>query len=68
MYILYIILTVFIHYLYFFKYIGGRTIVSINGNQKKVVNNNSDDDDNNNNNNNNYRKMSNTFSVIAFIA
>ena len=66
MYILYIILTVFIHYLYFFKYIGGRTIVSINGNQKKVVNNNSDDD--NNNNNNNYRKMSNTFSVIAFIA
>ena len=66
MYILYIILTVFIRYLYFFKYIGGRTIVSINGNQKKVVNNNSDDDDNNNNNN--YRKMSNTFSVIVFIA
>ena len=65
MYILYIILTVFICYLYFFKYIGGRTIVSINGNRINVVHNNNSDDDNNNNN---YRKMSNTFSVIVFIA
>ena len=47
--ILYVILTVFIPLFIFFKFIGRRTIVFINGAQINVHNNN----DNNNNDNNN---------------
>ena len=67
MYILYIILTFFIPLFIFFKFIGRRTIVFINGawinvnnsnnnnnnNNNNDGDNSNDGDDNNNNNNNN---------------
>ena len=59
MYILYIILTVFSFYLYFFKFIGRRTIVFINGTRINVNNNNNNNNDNNNNNNDNNNNNNN---------
>ena len=51
--ILYIILTVFNLLFIFFKFVGRRTIVYINGTRVNVNNNNNNKNNNNNNNNNN---------------
>ena len=51
--ILHIILTVFILLFIFFKFIGRRMIVFINGTRINVNNNNNNNDNNNNSDNNN---------------